>query len=512
MQLADLVVEVRDVDLNRKGIITPENLDLQITALHNNVGAWTITLPTEHPMCTELRKPGSGLIVTTPNDVFSGPTTNPVFAATPDDTIGTVTFTGVGDTIILADALAWPDPSNDDAETQALAHDDRTDVAESLMHAYVNANIGPGASAGRINPNLVMGDDLGRGTSLSKSARFPVLGDLLNEIAAHDNLGFRVVQRGSVLSFETYQVQDRSALVRLSLANGEISGQKVSTSAPTATRVIVAGTGSLVGRKFLQRTSADSLAAEVAWGRRIERFLDNRGTDQTTQLNQAGDEVLAAEGSATLDIQVVPAEDSNREYGKDWFLGDQISAEVNGVETKVTAVGAILKADSDGLRLGIQLGDSVAFSSSSANQLAGVAARISNLERNDGGDELDGVWQTPTLENAWANYGGAWANARFMRKNGVVYVQGLVALGADGTDILTLPAGFRPSADLIFSCDIYSMSTTSAGSTPHTHNAPYVGTRVNVHADGTVSLPAVASFSLDTTYLSLSGITFPAEA
>lgn len=501
------------MDLNRVGIIKPDDLDIQVTPLHNNIGSWTLTLPDEHAMCDALRQPGSGLIVTGLNDVIlSGPTTNPVFAATPDDIAGTVTFTGVGDTIILADALAWPDPSNSTAETQAASFDNRTAVAETLMHAYVNANIGPGASAARKNPNLIMGTDLGRGSSISKSARFPVLGELLQDIAVPDNLGFRVVQRGSQLVFETYQVQDRSALVRLSLANGEISGQKVSTSAPTATRVIVAGTGTLVGRKFVQRTSTDSLAAETAWGRRIERFLDNRGSDQTTQLNQAGDEVLANEGGTIIGIQVVPAEGSDRVYGKDWFLGDQVSVEVNGVETSAVAIGAVLKIDSDGMRLGIQLGDTVAFGDNQANALAGVASRVSNLERNDAADQSDGVWQTPTLVNSWANFGAPYANARYMRKNGIVYVQGMVKTGAKGTVIFTLPTGFRPAADLAFSAQIQGRTTTLASTgTAHNHDIAFATVRIIVHVDGTVEFANVST-AVDTTSLSLSGITFPVEA
>lgn len=384
MKLSDIVVEVRDRNLARVGVIKTKDLTATVTPIHNNIGSWTVTLPKEHPLCSALRQPGSGIIVSGPNDVIlSGPTTKPEFAATTDDSIGTVTFTGVSDTVILADALAWPQPSNGDAASQNVSYDDRTDVAESLMHAYVNANIGPSAPANRRNTKLTMGTNLARGTSIQKKARFPVLGDLLTELAAPDNLGFRVVQRGGGLVFETYQVRDRSTLVRLSLANDELASQKVATTPPSVTRVIVAGSGNLVGRKFIERSSADSIAAETAWGRRIEQFLDNRTTDQTTALNAAGDQVLADGGSTLIAVQAVPSDNSSQIFGRDWFLGDSISVEVDGVETAMVATGAIMVADSDGFRLGVQLGDAMALSNSSATTLSGVEARVSYLERSE---------------------------------------------------------------------------------------------------------------------------------
>ena len=57
----------------------------------------------------------------------------------------------------------------------------------------------------------------------------------------------------------------------------------------------------------------------------------------------------------------------------------------------------------------------------------------------------DTGWRTPTLAGAWANVGGS-QSARYRRKNGLVQIEGLVAGGATGSTIFTLPAGFRPSA------------------------------------------------------------------
>jgi hypothetical protein len=249
VQLHDLTVEVRDKTLTRIGLIRPEELDLQLTDAHNNVGSWVLTLAAEHPLSAVLRQPGSGIIVTGPaGTLFSGPTVKPEYAATVTDPGGTVTFDGVDDTIILADRLAFPQPSNPDPQTQTAAHDTRTGSAETLIHAFTAANLGPAAPVPRRHPQLVMGANGGRGPVITKSARFPVLGTHLTELAVVAGLGFRVVQRGRQLVFETYAVTDRTATVRLDIYNNTLSAHRVAISPPGATQVIVAGQGQMTDR------------------------------------------------------------------------------------------------------------------------------------------------------------------------------------------------------------------------------------------------------------------------
>lgn len=66
----------------------------------------------------------------------------------------------------------------------------------------------------------------------------------------------------------------------------------------------------------------------------------------------------------------------------------------------------------------------------------------------------DTQWTNATLGAAWTNYGGGYASARYRRVNNVVYVQGLIKASsatASNTTMFTLPAGYRPSANIIFS-------------------------------------------------------------
>ena len=60
----------------------------------------------------------------------------------------------------------------------------------------------------------------------------------------------------------------------------------------------------------------------------------------------------------------------------------------------------------------------------------------------------DTGWVALPFGGTWANLGGGYKVAQYRRKNGVVYVDGVVKDGAIGPGqlIATLPVGFRPAA------------------------------------------------------------------
>lgn len=401
VRLTDITVEVRDKSLTRVGLVRPEELIFEMQDTFNNVGSWKLTLGSEHPLTPVLRTPGAGLIVTGPSyTLMSGPMTKFESASTPEDPGGSVVFEGVSDNVILSDRLAFPDPTNPDGATQALAHDVRQGPAESVMHGFVRANVGPAAPSPRRHARLTMGADYARGPQVVKSARFPVLGNLLTEVGLLGNLGFRVIQRGTDLVFETYEVQDRSDFIRLDVLNGTLSGQRATVSAPGVTRAIVAGQGELTKRQLLQIDSEISLEAEADWGRRIEQWIDQRNTDDWDELRQAGDEAIKDAGFTAVDIQLVPMEDSTMVFGKDWGLGDRVAVVVDGQELKSNVTGLVMKASSSGFQVGAVLGDATGFNLDVAlnKRLARAEKRVSLLERADsagGADDIMaimGVW------------------------------------------------------------------------------------------------------------------------
>lgn len=83
--------------------------------------------------------------------------------------------------------------------------------------------------------------------------------------------------------------------------------------------------------------------------------------------------------------------------------------------------------------------------------------------------DVDSGWKYPTFQNGWSNYSG-YEVARYRKRNGIVYVNGLVKDGSIGT-IFTLESGFRPPARLIMSG--LSASNTGVG-------------RFDIHTDGRI--------------------------
>jgi hypothetical protein len=261
---------------------------------------------------------------------------------------------------------------------------------------------------------LMMGVNLGRGPVATKSARFKVLGNLLAELAVVADLGFRIVQRGHVLVFETFAVHDRTTTIRLDIFNNTLAGHRVTVTPPGATQVLVAGQQEGVDRQFVHLTTPEATAAEQQWGRRIERFVDQRNTDKVDELTQAGMEVLKDEGHTTLGVQAVPMEDSAMRFGHDWNVGDRVAVVVAGQELTAIVTGYTLKANASGFRLGAVIGDPTGLSLGgvTTRRANNVETRVAALERSAG--TTTGVEPAPIL----------WTVADFLDPNVTPLYQG----------------------------------------------------------------------------------------
>lgn len=440
MKLKDLTVEVRNRSLERVGTITSKWLDMSARVVHNGVGEWELTLPATHPMATVLAQPGSGLVVSLYGaEKFSGPTTNPVRSTDRQNPDGTYTFRGVTDDILLADALAFPEPTNSDATTQLVANDVRSGNAETLMREFVAYNIANNATAGRrtgfrtylqVHPT-----NQNRGITLTKSPRFQNLGELLGEIAVLSNLGFQVIQRGSVLQFEVLDIVDRSSSVRLDIKNGTMTKETLAVSPPKLTRAIVAGQGEGVDRTFVYRTTADSVTAENLWGRPIEQFIDQRNAADPIELQQAGDKNLLESGYTATAVKAIPADDQTMKYGVDWEVGDTVGLVTFGQETKATATAAVIIANSETVAVGASIGDISGFDATfaEAKRVEDTARRVDALERASGaggGGPAGLITQEVKNDNGTA----------------VTIGQPVYISGANGTNVLVKLAGASSEA------------------------------------------------------------------
>jgi hypothetical protein len=390
MRVDDLNFEVRDRSLNRIGLILPQDLvGATMVVRFNNTGTWALKLPYNHPMGELLRLPGYGLIVTGPNGktIISGPTLTAKLDQTMENIDGTWQIEGASDDIILSERLAYPTPTTADVTAQTTPQDVRTGAAETVIKAYLDANIGPSAPAARKLVGLVIEADQGRGTTVTGIARFNTLQELFYDLAQVGGIGYRLAQPNGGIDFTAYEPVNRSATIRMDIQNRQLSSSSYSYGTAKVTRAIVAGRGEQENRLFIERTNTASLNAEVAWARRIEVFHDARQAESTDELNTAGDELLVDRGKTIVEMAVTPTDDTKMVYGVDWGLGDTVTIVANNIEATAVVTEVGIQVSDDGVRIGATVGTPVGveFEAKLLATVQNQEARISNLERSTTG-------------------------------------------------------------------------------------------------------------------------------
>lgn len=107
-------------------------------------------------------------------------------------------------------------------------------------------------------------------------------------------------------------------------------------------------------------------------------------------------------------------------------------------------------------------------------------------------DSLGDDWIAPTLATGWSDFGSGYEISGYRKAaDGTIFLRGLLAKGAaGGTTIFTLPAGYRPSYEVLLT------GYMSSG----------VATRIDIQTDGQVVAfaPAVA----DGQWWTLGGLNF----
>lgn len=413
MLIRDLIVEVRDSSLARVGVIMPEDLvGLEAVQRFNSVGGWKLNLRADHPLADALRAPGAGIIITGPSGVLlSGSTVTAKNVKTADDPTGVWEIQGTDDSALLTQRIAYPTPDTADITAQG-DYDVRTGKAETVAKGYVKANIGSLAPSTRRVTGLAVEADSARGVTVTGRARFDALDKLLGQVLATSGLGYTIEQAGNGLEFQIFAPVDRSSSIRMDIDNNRLTKSEYAYSRPQATRVIVAGQGAGAERTLVERSSSASVTAETAWNARIEVFKDQRNTNDVTELEQAGDELLAEKGLTIESVSVTPTDDETMAYGVDWGLGDKVSVVVGDAQvTQVVTEVAIVVTD-EGVKVGATVGNPVAISTDDVeSQVIATQAsqdeRISNLERNETGSSSGGAFGNLDAGEPDTNFGGS---------------------------------------------------------------------------------------------------------
>ena len=104
--------------------------------------------------------------------------------------------------------------------------------------------------------------------------------------------------------------------------------------------------------------------------------------------------------------------------------------------------------------------------------------------------ENDSGWITATLNSPFTNYGGNFTDARYRKIGNIVCIDGLILINgaSNGSTIFTLPSGYRPTGQIMF--------TGWNGNAGHA--------RIDITSDGDVNLQTQAAnswFTLTMTFM-----------
>ncbi|MEH7511599.1 siphovirus ReqiPepy6 Gp37-like family protein [Gottfriedia acidiceleris] len=373
---------VRDQYFNRVAVIQDfQNFEAIIR--FNAPGTWVLDLPTNCEAAKELVKKKSGVVVYKDGKpLLSGPVTgrNRKWSGGVDR----LTVNGFDDLILLQRNLALPGFSG--FPYSYNDYDVRTGKAETVMKAYLNANIGANARSER-KVEITTQTDSGLGKTVTGRARFHTLLELFTSLAlAGGDLGFRIIQVNNALQFQVYQPIDKSKTAVFSPLQGNLLEFEYSTEDPEANYTIVGGGGEGKDRIILEKGNSLSISN---YGR-IETFLDRRDTSDTIELTQSMDEELSSKAEK-MSLSITPIDTEMLAFGTDYTVGDIVSvilADSNDVTSiqKITDVVREIKLslNQDGVMIVPNVGtpDSTSKKTSSIyDKMKRFNERLSHLER-----------------------------------------------------------------------------------------------------------------------------------
>ncbi len=314
--MADYRLYIRDSSLRRIAEVGDyQKLDLVLR--FNEVGSWALDMPGDSDPA-QLLTWGGGLIVTRDGAPFySGPVEklNRRWNAKEN----TLVASGPDDLVYMKRRLALPVPGGPPYTSQA--HDVRTGPAETVIKAYIEANVGTGATADRQVTGLTVAADTALGTSVTGRARFHNLLKFCQELAlAGNDIGFRVVQVGTALEFQAYQPSDKTRVAIFSPGLGNLLAYEYTAEAAEANYVYCAGGGEGTARTIAEDGDDDSIER---YGR-VEMFRDRRDTTETAELAQTIDEELAR-NKQRVKLTLTPIDTPSLAFVGDYALGDLVT-------------------------------------------------------------------------------------------------------------------------------------------------------------------------------------------
>ncbi len=253
-------------------------------------------------------------------------------------------------------------------------------VGETVMKEFVDENAGPGATSGPrllasgVTTGLSIQADGGAGTSWTGARSYRNLLEVLQEVSRDSAVDFSIEGIGAAL-FE-FQAKaapfgdDRStagldpatglngagnAPAIFSLVFGNMALPEYGLArANEATAVIVLGQGQGADRLLVQRTDPTAIA-DSPWNR---REIARQGNFEPTAagLNSVGDATLEEfQKKETFNYDII--EGPAFLYGREWFLGDLVTARYLDIERDKKIVEVQVRADQGREDINVVLSD-----------------------------------------------------------------------------------------------------------------------------------------------------------
>ena len=268
--------------------------------------------------CCRLRPDHDSIVTSAPGVVFrSGPVVRFEREVSTDGDM--LTVSGVDDMAWLRRRLAHPQPGTAAPPYSTTAYDTRTGPASQVIAGFVDANAGPSAVAARRVPGLTVPTPAPMGDVVTVSARYQNLFDLIIGIAASAGLGVEVRDLALIVT------EPSGPAAVFSQELGTLAGWRHAVESPDVNHVYVAGAGVGEARLIVEYEDSESV---MEWGR-VENFQDRRDTADTTELDQAGAETLAA-GIPAPELELHAVDTESQAFLTDWQLGDQATVSFDG--------------------------------------------------------------------------------------------------------------------------------------------------------------------------------------
>lgn len=245
-----------------------------------------------------------------------------------------------GDFSLAHSIRGYPVPEAPLSDQSAASECTITGPLESVVKEFFRRNGGRFAS-----PAILIAPDKRRGPVVTVSMRMHTLAEKLIPELEKANMGLWVEQTPSGLLVDVYQTATYP--YSLSELGGTITGYELTVTSPDVT-TIIGGAGES-SNTFLQLNP--TYQQEVAWGRRIEGYVNSGATE--AELREAAAQAFE-DGKPTWGVSVDLTANKAMRIGRNIWLGDLVSVELAGESPVVQPLRELVISSDQGISDGGQ--------------------------------------------------------------------------------------------------------------------------------------------------------------